>query len=309
MFVAIALATMVTAGLAAIGNAETTYSVNGQAFIARKGQLLDDLEGLPAVFAEGRDRPRWASGGTGAARMVFRFAEYFDQGPGDPDSDYLFEPLSSSLAARAVLNGQLDWAALGRHLLVAERAAGLVETPIAWDALTLLAPRDLPVESLSLVQIAAIFTGEITNWSEVGGPDLAVVAFGFTERSGLAGAFRDLVLEPVYGDDGRLSPSVRLLSFDLEVFDKVGRTPGAVGFCLRSTEGYEGKTPPKLLAVGGVLPTVETIASGRYSLARPLVYVTKGLPQGKAASFLDLLLTERVQQALAQVKLVAVQSP
>lgn len=290
-----------------LGNAETTYSVNGQSFIARGGQLLDDVEGLVATFEVGTDRPRWASGGTSAARMVFRFAEYYDQGAENSTTDYLFEPMSSGQAARAVLNGHLDWAALGRPLLLAEKADGLTEKTIAWDALTILVPVELAVDSLTVVQVASIFTGEVQNWKEVGGPDLAIVPFGFSERSGLAGAFRDLVLEPSYGDDGRLAGHVRLLSFDLEVFEKVSRTPGSIGFCLRSTEGYEGKKPPRVLPINAVEPSAEAILSGRYPLARPLNFVVRGEPTGKSAQFLDMLLTERVQGLLPQVKLVSAQ--
>lgn len=302
----ILLSVLGTVGLPALGRPEITYSFNGVPYYLDGDQLVDEDEGLGLDESPSPDTDRFYAGGSSVARNLFRVAEVLDGEERKTPSDYVFEPMGSGLAYRSVLTGQLDWAGGSRPLLLAETAQGLRETVVAWDALQVLAHPDLPVDSLTLTQLAAILVGEVKNWSEVGGSDLAVVPFVFSERSGLAGAIRELILEPVYGDDGLPGGQAVFLNYDGEVFSKVANTPGSIGFALASYEDSRGNAPLSFLSVNGEPPTAENVATRRYPLARPVSVVTLGAPQGRIADLLELILGPRLQSSLPRMNLVPV---
>lgn len=301
------LLVFVSGALVAMGNPEVSYSFNGIPYYLDGSTLVDEDEGLPLDDSPTPGRQRFYAGGSSVARTLFRMAEVIDAETRGESSDYGFEPLGSGLAYRGVLTGHLDWAGGSRSLFLGEKAQGLVETPMAWDTLQVIVSPDLGVAGVTVAQLAAMIVGEIRNWSEVGGPDLPVVPFVFSERSGLAGAIRELVLEPIYGDDGLPGSSAVFLNYDGEVFTRVARTPGAFGFALGSYEDSRGNVPLKFLPLHGYEPTPEAVAMGRYPLARPVLMVTLGPPQGRAADLLELILSPRLQSALPRMNLVPVQ--
>ena len=292
--------------LAAMGNPEISYFINGKAYAVVEGSLAEESTGKALPASSKGLRPRWYQGGSSAARPLLHVAAVQLQRDTKTKEDYLFEGMSGTQASKAVLNGQLDWAVVGRDLLLWEKEAGLRAETVAWDSLVVVVPSDLPVEAITLRRLAGVFAGQITNWSQLGGPDLAITPFAFSERSGSAGALRDLVLERTYGDDGRLTNRAILLDYDTEVYDRVGAQPGGIGVVPRSLDNVEAHFPIKFLKVDTIAPEPEEINSGRYPVARPLNFVTLGEPSDKARLVLDALLGERVQGALEGLKLLPV---
>lgn len=197
------------------------------------------------------------------------------------------DPGLSALAA-----GKIDLAGAGRFLTPTEKAAGLVETLIGWDALVVVVHAGNPVESLSRPQLQALFSGEILNWRQLGGPDLPVQIVSSPLGSGMRAAAMELVLNPRPMTRRELV-SARVADGD----DQVARYPG--GICLLSHSMVEAREV-KVVAVEGVLPTRENVASQIYSLRKPLQLVTLGQPRGLTAEFIDFALSAEGQELLAR---------
>jgi len=288
-----------------MGVEETTFSVNGRGYVVSEGKLVEESSGRP--LAPRRVSQRWYQAGTGAARAVLHVAATQLQKDLKVSEDYLFEPMGTGPALRALLNRQADWVVVGRDLLTDERMLGYRSETVAWDALRVVVPRSLPVEDLTVRRLAALFTGEITNWRDAGGPDLPVLLGAYTERAGAAGTFRDLVLERIYGDDGRLPASAVRRDYEPEILAWIAAHPGAIGFVPFSLDSVELPAEVKVLAIDKIVAEESEILAGRYPLARPINFVTVGEAEGRARDILDRLLGERVQAALPGLRLVPVQ--
>ncbi len=291
--------------LAAMGHPELSYQINGVKYLPVEGKLMNEYTGEDYLEENPGVRPRFYQGGSGTSRAVLRAAEYIYRAEVEESADFLFESLGSTAAVRGLLTSQLDWAVLGRPLLDSEKDEGLVEVPMAYDSVFLAVQKDgiSGVESLTKAQVAAIFVGEISNWKDVGGPDLPIRPIGFSELSGNFGMFKDLVLEPVYGDDARYSLGMESLLIDLDVANKLRELPGSLAFGAYSAQIPLELEKMKLLKVEGEELNSENVLTFRYPLVRILNFVTKGDAQGPAKEFLDILLGQEVQKSLKILKL------
>jgi ABC-type phosphate transport system substrate-binding protein len=169
--------------------------------------------------------------------------------------------------------------------------------PVARDAFVFIVNAQNPVRSLTLEQLRAVFRGEVTNWTEVGGEDKPIEAFTRDRNSGSEELMRDLVMEG--GETIRAPESV--LEGMMGPIDTVAENPNAIAY---SVYYYEQFMRPnmnnRLLAVDGVLPTAETIASGEYSLTTDVCLVTRQDldPESPAARLREWLLTQDGQQVV-----------
>jgi phosphate transport system substrate-binding protein len=197
------------------------------------------------------------------------------------------DPGLSALAA-----GKIDLAGAGRYLSSAEKAAGLVETLIGWDALVVVVHAGNPVDTLSRPQLQALFSGEILNWQQLGGADQPVQVVSSPLGSGMRAAALELVLDPLPMTRRELIVA-RVADGD----DQVARYPG--GICLLSHSMVQAQGL-KVVAVDGVAPSREQVAARRYPLRKPLLLVTRGKPRGAAAEFVEFALSAEGQQLLAR---------
>lgn len=193
---------------------------------------------------------------------------------------------------KALAAGKIDLAGAGRFLSSAEKAAGLVETLIGWDALSVVVHAGNPVESLSHDQLKGLFSGQIQNWRDVGGADLPVQVISSPLGSGMRAAATELVLGPLPMTRRELI-TARVADCD----DQVARYPG--GICLLSNSMVQAREV-KLVEVEGVLPTRENVANQHYPLVRPLLLVTRGKPRGLTAQFIEFSLSDEGQELLAR---------
>lgn len=193
---------------------------------------------------------------------------------------------------RALAAGNIDLAGAGRFLTPAEKAAGLVEHLIGWDALAVVVHAANPLENLSRSQLKALFSGRIANWRELGGADLPVQVISSPLGSGMRAAVTELVLGPLPMTRRELV-AARVADGD----DQVARNIG--GLCLLSHSMVQSREV-KVVAVEGVLPTRENVAAQRYPLVKPLQLVTRGKPQGPAAQFIEFSLSDQGQELLAR---------
>ncbi len=178
-----------------------------------------------------------------------------------------YDATGSSAGIEAVTNGTADIGLSSRALKEEEEAAGLTGTTVALDGIAIIVNADSQVADLTVEQIAQIFTGEITNWSEVGGADGEIACIGREAGSGTRDGFESIT------ETEDLCKLSQELTTTGAVIEAVKGNPNAIGYAsLSAVEGQEGI---KALTVGGVACSEETILDGTYEIQRPFVLVTK----------------------------------
>jgi phosphate transport system substrate-binding protein len=140
-------------------------------------------------------------------------------------------------------------------------------TPIGRDALVFIVNEDNPIESLTTDQLIGIYTGEITNWSEVGGADLPIVAFQRPETSGSQSLFMKLLMQDAEPIDAPTEFRPTEMGMLIEELASYNNSADAIGYSVYYYASYMYQQPGlKFVAVDGVLPSDETIADGSYPL-------------------------------------------
>ena len=192
---------------------------------------------------------------------------------------FTYNPTGSSSGIQAVQEGRCDIGLSSRALKDAEKASGLTETILANDGIAVIVNPENTVEDLTLEQIAAIYTGEVTNWSEVGGADAEIVLIGREAGSGTRGGFEEIV------DVEDACKYRQELSSTGDVIATVAQNPGAIGYASLASV----KDTVKAVKVAGVAPSEATVKDGSYAIQRPFVLATKeGVQLGDAAqAFFD----------------------
>ncbi len=201
-----------------------------------------------------------------------------------------YEAQGSSVGVQGAIDGVYIIGGASRELKDAEIEAGAVATPIALDGIAVVANNSVLVDNLTREQIAGIYTGEITNWKEVGGADKAIVVVNRDEASGTRVAFMELTLHKVFGKEAEFIKDAITVESNGDMVTKVGSTPDAIGFC---GLGYVDKaisSGAKTVLIDGSEPTVPNILSGEYKISRKLNVITLGKPEGFAAEFIAYLL-------------------
>ena len=178
-----------------------------------------------------------------------------------------YDPTGSGAGIEAAGNGSADIGLASRALKDEEKAGGLTETVVALDGIAVIVNADSKVEDLSVEQIAKIFTGEITDWSEVGGEAGKISCIGREAGSGTRDGF-----ESITGTRDACKLDQELTSTG-GVIEAVAGNVNAIGYA--SLSAVEGKDTVKAVTVGGVACTEETVLDGSYAIQRPFVLVTK----------------------------------
>ncbi len=221
----------------------------------------------------------------------------------------------SGTGIAALINGTVDIANASRQMKpeeVAEaQANGIepVEHVIAGDAIAVVVHPSNPVDGLSIVQLSAIFTGQITDWREVGGEDRPIVLLSRESNSGTYVYFLERIVREGIKDDGRLfSPNTLLMPSSEGISNEVRQNPNAIGY-----DGLGYVTPDqKTLCVVDkpgdpcVLPAAETVQDGTYPIARPLFMYTAGEPTGAIREYLDWILGPEGQALVKELGFVPV---
>ena len=176
-----------------------------------------------------------------------------------------YNPTGSGSGITAVQEGTCDIGLSSRALKDEEKSAGLKETVLAYDGIAIIVYPDNPVSDLSVEQIAKLYTGEITNWKDVGGNDAEVVLIGREAASGTRDGF-----ESITGTKDKCRYRQELTSTG-DVITAVSQNPDAIGYASLASV----KDSVKALKVAGVTPSEETVKDGTYLIQRPFVLVTK----------------------------------
>lgn len=208
-----------------------------------------------------------------------------------PTVRVLVSGVGSSAGIESVSKGTCQIGTSSRDLKPEEMSLGLVDTKIARDAIAVIVNPSNPVASLTTSQVAEIFAGAITNWKQVGGPDLLIGLVNRDEASGTREAFSKLVLK-----GGDFDPTAAVLPGTGQVRSVVAQSPSAVGYI---SLGFVDKTV-KALVIDGVTPSEGTVADGTYPLSRVLHFFTKGEPTGAAKDYIDFVMSAKVQDTVVR---------
>ena len=201
-------------------------------------------------------------GSTSMEKVIGALGEAFQNETG---ISFTYNPTGSGSGIKAVQEGRCDIGLSSRDLKAEEKEAGLNGTVLAYDGIAIIVNPENPVADLSVETIAKIYTGEITNWSEVGGNDAEIVLIGREAGSGTRDGFESIT------DTEDACQYRQELTSTGDVITTVSQNPGAIGYASVASV----KDTVKAVTVDGVAPTEETIKDGSYVVQRPFVLVTK----------------------------------
>ncbi len=202
-------------------------------------------------------------GSTSMEKVIGALGEAFEEE--NQGITFTYNPTGSGSGITAVSEGRCDIGLSSRSLKDEEKAKGLTETLLALDGIAIIVHPDNPVSDLSLDDIAKIYTGEITNWKDVGGDDGEIVLIGREGGSGTRDGF-----ESITDTEDKCKYRQELTSTG-DVITTVAGNPGAIGYASLASVGETVKA----LSVGGVAPSETTVKDGSYPVQRPFVLVTK----------------------------------
>lgn len=237
-------------------------------------------------------------GSTTVSPIAFKAIEAFTKE--NPNAKIAYESVGSSTGIKQLAAGVYSLAGSSRHVTDAEKASGLLPTAICLDGLTIVVNKDVPVSNLTIEQLRDIYSGAISNWKDVGGPDAPMVVLNRDETSGTYAAMKEMVLDPAkvkYRADALVAKE------NGEVAAKVASTPHAIGYIGMAFVEQVVSAGGKTVLVGGVEPTMGNVINKSYPLSRNLFVVTKGTPAAGTAekAFLDFLLSDKGQAIVKSV--------
>ena len=211
--------------------------------------------------------------------------------------EFTYNPAGSGAGITAAQEGRCDIGLSSRALKDEEKAGGLKETVLAYDGIAIIVNPENPVNDLTLDQIAKLYTGEITNWKDVGGNDAEVVLIGREAASGTRDGF-----ESITGTKDKCQYRQELTSTG-DVITAVSQNPDAIGYASLASI----KDSVKALNVDGVTPSEATVKDGSYKVQRPFVLVTV---EGKeltpvAQKFFDYITSPDAAAIIAKAGAVA----
>jgi len=201
-------------------------------------------------------------GSTSMEKVIGALGEAFRNETG---ISFTYNPTGSGSGIKAVQEGRCDIGLSSRELKEEEKASGLTGTVLAYDGIAIIVHPGNPVSELSLETVAGIYTGEITNWPEVGGSDAEIVLIGREAGSGTRDGF-----ESITGTEDTCRYRQELTSTG-DVITTVSRNPGAIGYA--SVAAVTDIV--KALRIDGAAPSEAAIRDGSYAVQRPFVLVTR----------------------------------
>ncbi|MDO4473306.1 MAG: phosphate ABC transporter substrate-binding protein [Eubacteriales bacterium] len=233
-------------------------------------------------------------GSTSMEKVIGALGEAFTEE--NQTVDFTYNPTGSGSGISAVANGTCDIGLSSRYLKDEEKEQGLEETVLAYDGIAVIVNTSNTVADLTLEQIADIYTGKITNWSEVGGEDSEIVVIGREAGSGTRDGF-----ESITGTEDACVLRQELTSTG-DVIATVKSNENAIGYAsLASVD-----ETVSAVSVGGVAPSAETVLDESYAIQRPFILVTKeGVELSDAAkAFMDYALSDAAKPIIESAGVV-----
>jgi len=177
-----------------------------------------------------------------------------------------------------------------RELTPAEQGRGLREAVVAIDGIAVIVNSGNAVSNLTVEQIRGIYTGEITNWSDVGGRNAVIAVVSREEGSGTRGAFEELA-----GFQGRLLANANQLTSTGAILANIASNPDAIGYI---SLGSVNDTI-KALSVNGIPASSANVLNGSYRIARPFIVLTGNNVHAESSAFVNWMLSPAGQAIVA----------
>ncbi len=235
------------------------------------------------------------AGSTSMEKLANAMAEAFMEKY--PNVTVAPEFTGSGAGLESLAKGTVDIGDASRALSDDEKAGGAVENIVAIDGIAVITDSENAVSDITSEQLAQIYTGEITNWSDLGGADEQIVVIGREAGSGTRDAFEEL------NDVKDACKYAQELDSTGAVLAKVAATPGAIGYV--SLDVVDDTV--KALQLNSVDATEDNILAGTYVLQRPFVMATMGEISEQndlVKAFFDFIHSEEGQQVITSVGLI-----
>lgn len=250
-------AAMALSMLTGCGNSNNTNTNNDANSAGTQGSQTSQTQQLSGVVN--------TNGSTSMEKVMQVLIEAFKEQ--QPNVTVNYTGSGSGAGVTSAIDGTADLGLASRALKSEEEEKGAQANIVALDGVAVVVNPDNAVDDLTVDQIAQIFKGEITNWKEVGGADLEIACIGREAGSGTRDGFESITKTE---DACKLSQE---LTSTGAVIEAVKNSENAIGYA--SLSAAEGQDGIKLLTVGGVTCSEETVKDGSYEIQRPFVLVTK----------------------------------
>ncbi len=202
-------------------------------------------------------------GSTSMEKVINILGEAFEQE--NSNATFTYNPTGSGTGIQAVLEGRCDIGLSSRNLKDEEKEQGLIETVLAYDGIAVIVNTENPIENLSMEDLGKIYTGEITNWKDLGGNDGEIVLIGREAGSGTRDGFESITkTEDVCKYRQELTSTG-------DVITTISGNPNAIGYASMASISDKIKT----ISINDVEPSEEAVKNGSYIVQRPFLLVTK----------------------------------
>ena len=236
------------------------------------------------------------SGSTSVGPLAEKLAMKYEE---IKDDNIEINQIGSSAGITNAISGVSEIGMSSRDLKEEEVAAGIKEIAIAYDGIVVVSHPTNKVKDISMEQVKQIFTGEISNWKELGGEDLEIVVVSREDGSGSRDAFQEIVDYR----SGELIKNAIIASGNGNIKTTVATNKHAIGFI--SFEYIDETIAP--LKIDGVEPTADNVLNGQYKLFRPFLFVYKdGELTSNGQQFIDYILSEKGQEIVAEAGAIPV---
>lgn len=236
------------------------------------------------------------------AKLVPQLAEEFKATRPDTTFDIAAEGSTTGIAA--IIDGTAQIGMSSRHVKPAEESAaaakGVKMTPVvvAHDGLGVIVHSSNPIANLTKKQVEQIFTGEISDWSAVGGKPGKISIYTRNTSSGTYSDWKELAMKK-----RDYAPSAQKMAGHEQIASEVGKNPNGIGYVGLA---YMKASGVKVVSIDGVMPTQDAVREGKYIYARPTFYYTNAEPTGVVKEFVDFTLSPEGQKIVDRVGFVGV---
>lgn len=236
------------------------------------------------------------------AKLVPQLAEAFKAQ--HPDTTFDIAAEGSTTGISAIIDGTAQIGMSSRRAKPAEvgaasgKGVNMKPTIVAYDGIAVIVNSANSIKGLTKKQVEQIFTGEVTDWSAVGGSPGKISVYTRNTSSGTYSDFKELAMKK-----RDYAPSAQKMAGNEQIASEVGRNPGGTGYVGLA---YTKAGGIKVVAIEGALPSAQTVHNKSYPYARPTFYYTNGEPTGDAKAFLDFTVGPAGQKIVSQVGFVPI---
>ena len=234
------------------------------------------------------------------AKLMPLLAEAYKRAGHEVKFEIAAEGSTTGLAA--LLNGAADIGMSSRPAKPTEISEGLTKkvelkaTTVAYDAIVVIVNVANPLKDLSRINVASIFTGEITDWQDVGGNAGEISIYTRNTSSGTYQDWKDLAM-----DKRDYALNSQKLAGNEQIVSEVSRNPNGIGYVGLAYAHAKGV---KILSIDGTFPNLDSVKAKTYPYARPLFFFTNGNPKSETKKFVDFVLSPEGQKIVRQVGFV-----